>query len=59
MNAILSSRGDSLVKDAAAQALGSMINKWPVAVDTDETQNILTLEDAIYIILERRAKLMG
>lgn len=44
-------KGDSIIKEAACQALGSMINKCPVEVD-HAMLGVLTLDQAIHSILE-------
>lgn len=52
-------KGDSMIKDAATQALGSMINKCPVEVDC-ATLGVLTLDQAIHSVLEERLlKIVG
>ncbi|KAH9301186.1 hypothetical protein KI387_012769, partial [Taxus chinensis] len=44
-------KGNRMIKVAAAQALGSMINKCPV-VANDSTSNIFTLDEAIHFVLD-------
>eukprot|EP01018_Ginkgo_biloba_P001984 Gb_13638 [translate_table: standard] len=51
MSTVLS-KGDNIIKDAAAQALGSMINKCPVQVNKNETSIYFTLEEAIHSVFE-------
>lgn len=44
-------KGDSMIKEAASQALGSMINKCPVEVD-HAMLGVLSLDQAIHSVLE-------
>ncbi|XP_057870323.2 MMS19 nucleotide excision repair protein homolog isoform X1 [Cryptomeria japonica] len=50
MNAVLR-KGNSMIKDVAAQALGSMINKCPVAANGN-SPNLFTLDEAIHSVLD-------